>query len=298
MILSALRRGAEPDDVRLRRAAEHAASALPGLLAEAERIAATVAQGVHGRRRKGAGETFWEYRRWSHEDPASAVDWRRSARSDELFVRENEWEAANTVWLWRDGRPSMDWRSDAALPTKRNRAAVLTIGLAILLIRAGERCAVLGEGLPGRGAPGLDRAARALALSDSGAELISPASVARHGRVVLAADFLEPPEVWQRRLAALADRNATGVMIQIVDPAEEEFPYAGRTLFELPAGRDELLIGRAEAVATEYRERFAAHRAALADLARRSDWMFLAHRTDHSAASALLALHQALGREA
>lgn len=297
MILSGLRR-AEPDDVRLRRAGERAASTLPALLAEAERIAATVAQGVHGRRRKGAGETFWEYRRWRHEDPASSIDWRRSARSDEMFVRENEWEAANTVWLWRDGRAGMDWRSDDALPTKRNRAAVLMIGLAVLLTRAGERCAVLGEGPPGRGAPGLDRAARALALADSGADTLAPASVARHGRIVLAGDFLEPPEVWQRRLADFADRNATGVMIQVVDPAEEEFPFQGRTLFLAPAGSDELMIGRAEAVAAEYRSRFAAHRAAMADVAGRADWLFLTHRTDAPAAGALLALHQALGREA
>ncbi len=296
MIGAGLRR-AEPADVRLRRAAELAAADLPALLAEAERVAATVAQGVHGRRRRGAGETFWEYRRWTHEDDAASVDWRRSARGDELYVRENEWEAANTVWLWRDGRPSMDWRSDDRLPTKRNRAAVLMIALAVLLNRAGERCAVMGEGPPGRGAPGLDRAARALALTDAGPEKLSPAAVSRHGRIALASDFLEPPEIWQQRLTALADRNASGVMIQVVDPAEEEFPYDGRTLFEAPSGRDELLIGRAEAVADEYRERFAAHRAALADVARRADWMFLTHRTDTPAASALLALHQALGRE-
>ncbi len=297
MIPGVLRR-AEPEDARLRRAAEHAAAPLPALLAEAERIAATVAQGVHGRRRRGAGETFWEYRRWRNEDPASSVDWRRSARGDELYVRENEWEAANTVWLWRDGRPGMDWRSDSALPRKRERAAVLTIALAVLLTRAGERCAVLGEGAPGRGAPGLDRAARALALSDADEDSLSPAAVARHGRIVLASDFLEPPDIWRRRLAGFADRGAAGVMVQVVDPAEEEFPYQGRTLFEQPAGRDSLMIGRAEAVAGEYRDRFMAHRAALADTARRAGWIFLTHRTDHPASGALLALHQALGREA
>ncbi len=297
MIQPVLRRRA-PVDARLRREAEHAASTLPGLMAEAERVAATVAQGVHGRRRRGVGETFWEYRRWRTEDPAASVDWRRSARSDELFVRENEWEAANSVWLWRDGRPSMDWRSDRSLPTKRERAAVLMIALAVLLDRGGERIAVLGEGPPGRGAPGLDRAARALALSASGEDTLHATDVARHGRIALASDFLEPPETWQHRLAAFADRNASGVMIQVVDPAEEAFPYEGRTLFELPAGGDELLIGRAEAVKDEYHKRFAAHRAALTDIASRAGWMFLTHRTDASPASALLALHQALGREA
>ena len=32
----------------------------------------------------------------------TGIDWRRSASSDNLFVREREWEAAHTVWLWVD----------------------------------------------------------------------------------------------------------------------------------------------------------------------------------------------------
>ena len=41
--------------------AELLAERLPPLLVAAERVAMTVAQGVHGRRRVGVGETFWQF---------------------------------------------------------------------------------------------------------------------------------------------------------------------------------------------------------------------------------------------
>ena len=122
--------------VALRHEGEDAAARLPALLAEADRIAATVAQGVHGRRRSGIGETFWQYRHHRPEDGRAAVDWRQSAKSDQLFVRQNEWEAANTVSLWRDASASMQFASNRNLPSKADRAAVCLIAVAALPVAA------------------------------------------------------------------------------------------------------------------------------------------------------------------
>ena len=80
---------------------------MPRLILEARRIAATVIHGLHGRRRAGPGENFWQYRRFLSGEPARRVDWRRSARDGILYVREQEWEAAHTVWIWPDRSPSM-----------------------------------------------------------------------------------------------------------------------------------------------------------------------------------------------
>src|SRR4051812_34764592 len=98
--------------------AEHLASRLPPLLVLAERVAATVAQGVHGRRRVGQGETFWQFRRYQPGDSAEDIDWRQTAKTDRIFVRETEWEASQSVWIWRDASPSMRWRSTNKLPEK------------------------------------------------------------------------------------------------------------------------------------------------------------------------------------
>ncbi|MGZ0246916.1 MAG: hypothetical protein ACKVH1_13335 [Alphaproteobacteria bacterium] len=54
----------------IRRASDESASALPALLVKAERVATIVAQGEHGRRRAGTGDSFWQYRRYQPGDPA------------------------------------------------------------------------------------------------------------------------------------------------------------------------------------------------------------------------------------
>src|SRR5258707_12618042 len=86
------------------------AEAMPRLILESRRIAATVIHGLHGRKRAGPGENFWQYRRFLSGEPARRVDWRRSARDEHLYVREQEWEAAHTVWLWTERSPSREVR--------------------------------------------------------------------------------------------------------------------------------------------------------------------------------------------
>ena len=270
----------------------------PALVAEAERIAATVAQGVHGRRQRGIGETFWEYRHHRAEDGANAVDWRMSARSQNLFVRENEWEAANTVWMWRDGSASMDWSSSRNAPTKRDRAAICLIALASLLTRGGERVAVLGESAaPRSGALGMERVSSRLALGEGSMTSVESPRMSKRGLAVIASDFLDPFETWRARLSRFTAMQAGGVLLRIIDPSEEDFQFKGRTRFEAPGGADSLLFGRAEEARSAYQARWKRHGAAVADLARLQGWTLVTHRTDKPATQAVLALHRALSRD-
>ena len=149
----------------LRRDAEQISGALPPLMAEAERLAASVVPGVHGRRRSGPGETFWQYRQAMPGDPATAIDWRRSGRSDAHYIREMEWEAAQTVSIWADPARSMDYVSDHAPRTKGERARLLALALGVLLTRGGERTSLLGTlaERPATGEPQLLRMAMELA---------------------------------------------------------------------------------------------------------------------------------------
>lgn len=293
------RHGDDEKLTRLRQAGEEAARPFPELLAEAERIAATVAQGVHGRRQRGTGENFWEYRHHRAEDGAAAVDWRMSARAQSLFVRENEREAASTVWLWRDATPSMTFASSNTLPLKSDRAAVCLIALAALLTRGGERVAVLGESERARTrAIGLERVAVRLANGPGDPRSVEAPSLSQYGHAVLASDFLDPIETWNARLARFAALQAHGVLLRIVDPMEEEFPFKGRTRFEMPDGRENLLFGRAEEAGKTYRKRWLEHGEALAELTSRTGWTLVTHRTDRPATQAVLALYRALTREA
>ncbi len=282
----------------LRHDAEAAASRFPALLAEAERIAASVAHGSHGRRTPGTGETFWEYRPHRAEDGAGAVDWRRSARGDQLFVRETEWEAANAVHLWRDGSAGMVTAS-RGLPTKRDRAAVCLIAIASLLARGGERIAALGEtGRARSGNVGLEITGRALADGPGALTGVEAPNLPRHARVVLASDFLDPTETWEHRLAAINGLQAHGILLRVVDPSEEDFPFEGRTRFTPPGTGEPLLFGKAEDARRAYGEVWQRHTARLQDLSRRLGWTLITHRTDRPASTAVMALYQALAGEA
>ncbi len=273
--------------------ADRLSGAAPSIVAEAERLATTVTLGVHGRRRPGLGENFWEYRPHQPHDGAARIDWRRSARSDELFVRENELEIAQSLSFWRDSSAGMDYASEPKhLPTKARRASVLTLAAALAFSRAGERVGALGGNCPPRpGRMGREDVTRALLDGSSVSDALGDPFLARgRGLFVLASDFLEPIEIWGERLNRLAATGVRASLWVISDPAEETFPFAGRTRFLSPEGVDEpLLFGRAQLAKAAYHDRYAAHQGALKDLARQFGWSIVRARTDRPAAEAFLA---------
>ena len=283
---------------RLRHQAEQLAAPLPPLLVAAERVAATVAQGVHGRRRVGSGETFWQFRRYQSGDPAAAIDWRQSARSQHLFVRETEWEAAESVWLWRDASPSMRYRSRAASAEKIERASLLALALAVLLARAGEYVALLGrDGAPSTGRAALARMTAALdpAAAPETAPSLPPFDrLPRDAQVVLIGDFLSPLADIVAHVKRIAAAGIKGHLLQVLDPAEEDLPFAGRARIEGLEDEAALTLGRVENLRAAYVARIDARRDSLGALCSRLGWTFAGHRTDRPPAGALMALYAGL----
>jgi uncharacterized protein (DUF58 family) len=272
--------------------AEELASTLPPLLVAAERVASTVAQGVHGRRRIGQGDAFWQYRAYQPGDTTHKIDWRQSAKTQHVFIRENEWEAAQSVWLWRDDSPSMHYASQRNLPHKGERAGLLLLALAALLMHGGERVALLGEGYPPAvGRATLVRLAETLARDNqAGANIPAHDPLPRHAHTVLLSDFLGPMEEIEAAVHGFAGRGVNGHLIQILDPAEETLPFNGRIRFEGLEEEGTTLINRTETVRDEYVRRLAARRESLQALCRHRGWTFSLHHTDASPQSALLTL--------
>lgn len=283
----------------IRQQSEALAGRLPPLQVRAERIAATVSQGLHGRRRAGQGESFWQFRHYQQSDEIRHIDWRRSARGADVFVRQNEWEAAQSVWIWRDSSPSMRYRSRRDILEKAECADVLAAALAILLTNGGENVGLLGEGMPARGGRvGLNVLIEAMMVSNGGSSVPPVEPLPRFAGVVLIADFLEPISVYREVIAGLAARGCVGHCLQILDPAEEGFPFAGRIRFEGTEDEAPHLLRRADRVRDEYREKLALHREALKDLVTTFGWTFASHNTDQAADAALLSLYGALSKTA
>ncbi len=267
-------------------------AAMPRLVLEARRVSASMFHGLHGRRRAGPGENFWQYRRFTDGEPASRIDWRRSARGDLLFVREREWEASHTIWIWPDCSASMTFKSHLSKDNKRNHALLLAFALAELLVRGGERVGIPGVMRPTSTRGVIERMADFIVHQpgepQSLPENFQPGS---RDEVVLLGDFWSPAEDIVKLIARLGGNGAGGHIVQIVDPAEETFPYSGRIEFEEPEGAGAITVGRAEAWAAEYTRRVAQHRAAIREETARRAWSFAIHRTDRPVSEILLALH-------
>jgi uncharacterized protein (DUF58 family) len=270
------------------------ADRLPELVLDALHVANTVAHGIHGRRRAGTGETFWQFRQFQGSDPATVIDWRRSASSDHLYVREREWEASHTFWLWPDISPSMAFQSHLSTTPKRDRALVLMLAAAELLVRAGERIALLGLTPPMTSRKATSRIAETLAAHQNDAavqtSLPPPARLSRFSSALLFGDFLDPPETIAARINEMAEGGVTGHLIQVLDPAEETLAYEGRMEFRSPEGNERWVADRVETLRPEYQKKLAEHRRRIEEAAKRIGWSFLVHHTDRPAAEPLLTL--------
>lgn len=290
-----------PTQNNLRQGAEQAAATLPPLLVAAEQVAANVMQGVHGRRRAGGGESFWQFRRFEFGDAVQRIDWRRSARGENVFIRENELESAQSVWLWRDGSASMDYSSDRNHMSKRERADLLLVALAVLLVRGGERIGLYGADNVARSSrASLSRLITTLMGNDSAPRALETPSLpvagplGRHSHLVLFSDFLSPMAEIEATVRAFAAQGIRGHLLQVLDPAEEDLPFHGRTKFLGLEDDGEMTVGRVEGLREAYIKRMESRQAAFTDMTRSLGWTWTYHRTDRPAQAALLNLYVAL----
>ncbi|WP_020591083.1 DUF58 domain-containing protein [Kiloniella laminariae] len=288
--------------------AEKLASTLSPLQIEAERVAATVFQGTHGRRHPGQGDEFWQYRRYNPGDTPRSIDWRRSAKAGStadnsgVFIRQKERETAQSLWLWTAGDPGMDWMSPWSSCSKHHRASVIALALATLLLRGGEKIALAGSGRPPSSARTTVQFLAQQLEQKAGNSDNLPANlhVTPHAALICFSDFLSPIEEQKETFDRLAALKLKVWLVQILDPAELKLPYSGRVKFQLPfeglnsKGHhpgNEWLHPDVDSIRESYKERIEEHNRDLALLANKLGWRHLIHATDQPASKALLALY-------
>lgn len=290
---------------RLRVQADAVAGALPPLLVSTRNIATSMTLGVHGRRRAGVGDTFWQFRQYGAGDTPQGIDWRQSGKRDVVFVREREWIAAQTAALWCDTSASMHYSSTAKLPPKSERAAVMTLALAELLVDGGERIIHLtGDGQGQR--PGSGRTAVGQIADIIAGEIVAKptthaaafpkfsARLPRNATVVLISDFLAPIEDITASLTDLMHRGLVGHLVQVLDPAEETLPFTGRVRFIGLEREGATVIDRTEDARSQYVAKLADHREQLKALSAKTGWSFHVHHTDRSPQMTMASLHNAI----
>ncbi len=277
--------------------AEKLAALLPSLTLAAQHLANNFDVGVHGRRRTGSGEDFWQFKQYGPDDPTTSIDWRQSAKRENVFIRQQEQETTETVWIWCDNSPTMDYGSSKPENTKLSRSAILTLATALLLSRGGEKFGLMGQAEnASTGITAYNRFANTisertpLALKD----LIRVNRLPRKSTVVLISDFLSPLEDLKKVIRTFVDTSCNGLLVHIADPAEVDLPFSGRTRFESMSHLENITLGRVESVRDEYHVLYTEHKNAVQTLATRLSWDYLFHRTDTPAGNALADIYSAL----
>ena len=283
--------------INLRSDAQAISVGVPALIARARRLAATLSLGVHGRRRSGHGEEFWQYRQADVGDSARDIDWRRSAQGDQYFIRQTEWQTAQAVHFWVDQSASMQFCAGNPDVSKSMRANTLATAVAILLAKGGERFAHLDDlDRPKTGEAQINRFASHFSahedVDDYGRPVGKP--IAKGARAVFISDFLGDWDAILDGVSRIADQDVQGALVQVLDPQELVFPFKGRTIFKSMKGSLSFEARRANGMRDAYLERLAERQDALQALARGTGWRFTSHQTDRSAQSALLWIYQAL----
>jgi MoxR-like ATPase len=283
--------------IELRSDAQGISDGVPALIAKARHLAATLSLGVHGRRRSGLGEEFWQYRQADVGDSARDIDWRRSAQGDQYFIRQTEWQTAQAVHFWVDHSASMQFRAGNPEQSKSQRANILAVAIALLLSKGGERFAHLDDvELPKSGAQQITRFTTQIVGRDSIDDYGTPENkaVAKGSRAVFISDFLGDWDAIVDGISRIADQDVQGALVQVLDPQELAFPFTGRTIFESMKGSVSFEARRANGLRDAYLDRLAERQENLKTLARRTGWRTTTHQTDQTAQSALLWLYNVM----
>ncbi|GIU66894.1 DUF58 domain-containing protein [Candidatus Phycosocius spiralis] len=268
---------------------------LPAVLMDARKAAKSLFFGTHGRKSAGIGEAFWQHRELADGEALHQIDWRRSARSDRLFVREMEREGPALLQIWADTRPSMCWRGDETRPMKAERGLVLAMAIALAVRAGGERVLCLRGG---KAMTQEDAFGAALIKSGQQDWVSHDVAPAQHGHILLISDGLECEELWSARLKKLAPAQGRLILVIIQDRDEIEFPFEGRVAFSAFAQQNPILIANAQSVQVAYRDRYERHLAQLRGLVAQANGQFLTHATDQAVTPVALQIAAILARGA
>ncbi|WP_074381332.1 DUF58 domain-containing protein [Bartonella doshiae] len=268
---------------------------MPYLLLQAHRIANTLLTGWHKRRKHGNGENFWQFRPYVEGESITRIDWRRSARDEHTYLREHEWEMTQTVWLWPDQSKSMHYCSRFSKNSKGNYAITLSLALAILLTRSGERIAIPNLIPPTMTSNAIKR--MALALANHQNENLFPdfSTITRFSHAVIMSDFLDHPEKTIQHLTVLSTKQVTAHLIEVADPAEEIFPYKGCTEFFDPETKEKRVFGKAEDLREHYCKLYQARRQKLINFCAHQGWSYHVSTTDQPLTEIILQLAKKMG---
>ena len=270
----------------MRLKAEELSSQISTLHIKANRIANTIWEGMHVRNKDGVGDNFWQFRKYEYGDPAHLIDWKKTAKSNETFIQEKESQTLQNFVIWRDTSRSMNFSSAENIDTKLFRANLLTLALTIILSKSGENIVLNGsDSKLLKGSEAVNFISNNINKQINNNYISTPNidEIKNNSHVILIGDFLTNLEYTKKVIKQLSNRGINGIIIHIVDPAEKSFPYKGRINFNGLEEEQNILIGKAESVRSQYKKAIKLHFDNLEKLAISYSWKYFLVPSDSDA---------------
>lgn len=284
-------------------------SKLKGVTLRARGTVAGAVSGSHRSPLQGFAAEFAEHREYAPGDDLRYVDWKVYGRSDRLFVKQFEEETNFACQVLLDVSESMQYRSESVefskLEYAKHIAAAISyvvvkqqdaIGLVtfdravIQTVRPGSQPAhwkqlshVLEEaGLRRQGTEGRGQEAEASEPEVRSSTLVFAEIAERlpkRGVVILLSDLFTDAAALISELKRFRHRQHDVRVWQIIDPAEEEFPFDDPTLFHGLEGWADVSV-EPRLLRAAYQKEFLSHREFLRRQCRSLSIDFTVLRTD------------------
>jgi uncharacterized protein (DUF58 family) len=237
----------------------------------ARRIIDGMMAGSHASPRHGFAVEFAHHREYVPGDDIKHLDWKVFARSERYYLKQYELETNLTCWLIVDGSGSMGYASGEV--SKYDFSCIMAATLAHIVLREGDRAGVIvADSKPQRflrssGAGSqLHEIIRQLALgptkqpSQIGLALTELAGrLSRRSVVFIFSDFFDDVTELLQGLRRLRFDRHELIAVTVLDPTEEDFPFASATMFkglEIP----DYLLTDPRSLRQAYLEELTAHR--------------------------------------
>jgi len=271
--------------------AEHVAATLAGRLPELElharKLVFDIRNGIHGIKNAGHGDLFWQHRPLASGEAMGAVDWRRSARTDDLYIREYERVSPQHYWIWIDLSASMSYKSEAIYDTKLERAIIVGLALAEIAAAQGDFVGIPGIRELIRGHNVTYRLANSLKDSILSGHDFNPSLIPPHdGSLVILSDFWQPADALVKRFKLLSSFQ-TGNLVRILDPLEPKFDFKNSVEFIDNESEGRIFLDSPQDFKSTYENKFQDHEIQLKKVAAGLGWPITTHLTNTPALSLL-----------
>jgi uncharacterized protein (DUF58 family) len=214
---------------------------------------------------QASGIEFSDLREYQTSDDASRIDWKNSAKSPDLYVKEYEEEKDMDVFIILDGSDTMMFGTTDQL--KSEYCAVLTAALAYASIDAGINVGfgIFGEDemiiTPDGGESQYQKILHEVTRYENYGgkfdleEALNSAigQIKENTAVFVISDFLDVEHNWKSKMTVASEKFRHILNIMVRDPRDRRLPQSGNIRFESVDG--ETLVANTSKIREEFHEK-------------------------------------------